>query len=327
MTATKGILSANTRMKMARNNFRSSKLKRLQEMNRTRHIFSIISAMLLLSILSPASGHAIDNQKLHTFVSILPQAYFVERIGGEYVDIEVMVAPGQSPETYAPTPRQMSDLDHAEVYFAIGLPFENQLLRKIREIFRDLDIVSTQSGIALRAMEPHGEGHEHEPGASDPHVWLDPIAVKTISKNICDELTKLDPAHQPYYEKNLTIFQAELDSINAAIADRLEPYKGRHIFVFHPVYGYFADRYGLEQTAVEIEGKEPSAKQLASFIDMARADSVTVIFVQPQFSTKTAETIASAIGGTVIKVDPLSRDYLNNLGNIADRLAEGLGGK
>ena len=284
----------------------------------------ILSALFLIVILSCLPVYSESGEKINVFVSILPQAYFVERVGGEFVDVSVMVSPGQSPETYSPTPKQMSDLDGARAYFAIGLPFENQLLRKIREVFKNLDIVSTQEGIELRPMEAHeGEsGHEH--GSLDPHVWMDPLAVKTISKNIYDELIKLDSAHQPAYEKNLTVFQTELDSLNSLIASRLEPYKGRHIFVFHPVYGYFADRYGLKQTAVEIEGKEPSARQLAAFIEMARDDSVKVIFVQPQFSTKTAETVASAVGGVVVRVDPLARDYINNLGYITDRLVEGL---
>ncbi|MEW5925240.1 MAG: zinc ABC transporter substrate-binding protein [Candidatus Zixiibacteriota bacterium] len=294
---------------------------------RVMSLLSFALTLLLMAIVSAVPANSDSNEKINVFVSILPQAYFVERVGGEFVSIDVMVSPGQSPETYSPTPRQMSDLDGARAYFAIGLPFENQLLRKIREVYKKLDIVSTQEGIELRPMEALEKGSGHEHGALDPHVWLDPVAVKTISKNICDELVKLDPAHQPDYEKNLAEFQADLDSLNSLIAIKLEPFKGRHIFVFHPVYGYFADRYGLQQTAVEIEGKEPSARQLASFIEMAKADSVKVIFVQPQFSTKTAETIASAVGGAVVKVDPLARDYLNNLEFITSRLVEGLGRK
>lgn len=299
------------------------------QIKRVISLFGVAVTLFLIGILTAVPVYPDNNEKIRVFVSILPQAYFVERVGGDFVDVNVMVSPGQSPETYSPTPKQMSDLDGARAYFAIGLPFENQLLRKIREVFKNLDIVSTQEGIELRPMEAHEEGSGHEHGALDPHVWMDPIAVKTISKNICDELIKLDPAHQSNYEQNLAGFQTDLDSLNVRIAAGLEPYQGRHVFVFHPVYGYFADRYGLKQTSVEIEGKEPSAKQLTSFIEMARADSVKVIFVQPQFSTKTAETIASAVGGVVVRVDPLARDYMNNLGYITDRLVEGLntGGK
>ncbi len=287
---------------------------------------AIILWGLFLSVGFPVSAFPETDNKMKVFVSILPQKYFVERIGGDFVDIEVMVGPGQSPATYDPTPRQMSDIEHARVYFQIGVPFENQMLRKIREIFRDLDIVDTQAGVELRRMETFDDDHDNGQahGALDPHSWLDPRAVKIMARNICDELIKLDPDNRVVYESNLTEFHADLDSLDSTISRKLEPYRGRRIYVFHPVYGYFADRYGLKQVAVEIEGKAPRAKQLVDFIDRARADSIKVIFVQPQFSTKAAETIADAVGGKVMKVDPLAEDYLKNLKNIANYLEKGL---
>jgi len=295
-------------------------------MNKYRCLFLIVvTATLTMGLVfSAASDFESDSEKIKIFVSILPQAYFVERIGGEHVDVDVMVGPGQSPATYEPTPHQMSDLEHTEIYFRIGVPFENQMLRKIHEIFRKLDMVDCQDNIELRRMADMAGHEDHGHGAYDPHTWLDPVAAITISQNIYEALVRHDSTHKDEYKNNLDSLLADLDNLHREIAAMLEPYAGRRFFVFHPVYGYFADRYNLRQTAVEVEGKEPSARQLAQFIDIAGEDSIAVIFVQPQFSTKTAEIIARSIGGSVVKIDPLAVDYIENLRNIAFRLAEGL---
>ncbi len=96
------------------------------------------------------------------------------------------------------------------------------------------------------------------------------------------------------------------------------------MYVFHPAFGYFADAYGLIQVPIEIEGKEPGARQLSKLIDRAKKDRVKVIFVQPQFSARSAEAVAKAIGGVVVPIDDLGRDYLANLESIAAAIERGL---
>ncbi len=269
---------------------------------------------------------------INVFVSILPQKYFVERVGGDLVNVSVLVGPGQSPATYEPTPRQMSELSKAKIFFRIGVPFERSLVPKIESTFKNLAVVDTRKGIRLRRMaekhahdgKEHGEHHkdEHrdEAGAPDPHIWLDPILVNTQAKSICDALSNVDPQHAEMYRKNLEDFQNDLDKTNVRIAKVLAPLKGTVVFVFHPAYGYFTDRYGLKQVAVETGGKEPTARQLAALIDRAKQAGAKVIFVQPQFDRRNAETIAKAIGGAVVSLDPLSPDYLQNLNDMASRI-------
>jgi zinc transport system substrate-binding protein len=277
---------------------------------------------------------------LRVLVSILPQAYFVERIGADRVQVDVLVGPGQSPATYAPTPRQVGDLERADVYFAIGVPFERRLLAKLTGGLRDLNVVETQAGIPLRAMKTahtHQHDHDHavgedahaaeaeEPaGTKDPHIWLDPRLVKLMATTICEELCRLDPSSADTFRANLAAFHGELDAVDARIRALLAPLKGREFLVFHPAYGYFGDSYGLEQVAVEIEGKEASPRQLTMLIEKAKAAGARVIFVQPQFSMSSAEALAREIGGAVIPLDPLARDYLGNLEVMAEKLARGL---
>jgi len=251
----------------------------------------------------------------------VPQAYFVERIGGSYVDIDVLVGPGHSPTTYEPTPKQMARLEQSQVYFRIGTPFEKGFIGKIKTMFKRLRVVDTRENVPFRYFEK-SSGRD----TPDPHIWLDPKRVKIQADTIYMTLREIDPAHEETYKKNVRAFKDDLDAIDAKITEILAPIKGKTIYVFHPAFGYFCDSYGLKQVAVEIEGKEPSPKQLSHLITQAKKDGVKVIFVQPEFSAKNAEVIAKAIGGAVIPMDPLTRDYLKNLDRMANRIQQALSG-
>jgi zinc transport system substrate-binding protein len=257
--------------------------------------------------------------EISAFVSILPQAYFVERIGGNYVNVTVLVGPGQSPATYEPTPKQMARLGRSQLYFRIGTPFERGFIDKIYRTFTNLTIIDTRKGVTLRYFK-----QSQELEVPDPHIWLDPKRVKIQAETISQALKKTDPAHADEYEKNLKAFQADLDSVDAKIAGILAPLKGGKLYVFHPAFGYFAESYGLTQIAVEKEGKEPSPKQLSRLINKAKREGVRVIFVQPQYATKEARTVARAIGGAVVPINPLPRDYLKNLEDMANSIEKGL---
>jgi zinc transport system substrate-binding protein len=272
--------------------------------------------MLIVSAPSVAKTTA---GEISAFVSILPQAYFVERIGGKHVDVTVLVGPGRSPATYEPTPKQMARLGRSQLYFRIGTPFERGFIDKISRTFTNLTIIDTRKGVTLRYFK-QSQGLE----VPDPHIWLDPKRVKIQAETISKALKETDPAHADEFEKNLKAFQADLDRVDMKIAGILAPLKGGKIYVFHPAFGYFAESYGLTQVAVEIEGKEPSPKQLSRLINMAKKEEVRVIFVQPQYATKEARTVARAIGGVVVPINPLPWNYLKNLEDMANIIEKGL---
>jgi zinc transport system substrate-binding protein len=261
---------------------------------------------------------------ISVFVSILPQAFFVERIGGEHVAIQVLVGPGESPATYEPTPKQMAQMAESDLYFAIGVPFETAVLPRLRDSFKDLEIVETQAGIDMTPGLT-GHGHEgHEGGHLDPHVWLSPRHAKVIARNIMDALTHVDSANADDYASNLTKLVADLDETDALVARHLESFRGEEMYVFHPAYGEFAEAYGLTQVAIEVEGQSPSARQLAEMIERARTHNVKAIFIQPQFSNRMANTVAEAVGAQVVTLDPLSRNYLTNLREMAEKIRDAL---
>lgn len=266
-----------------------------------------------------------DGDRIALFVSILPQAYLAERVGCPYVQVDALVPPGQSPATYEPTPGQMVGLNRAKVFFSIGVPFERGFLGKISSILPDLPVVDTRAGIELRPMD---DGHRHEAGpeagGSDPHVWLDPRRAKLLAAAMCDHLARIDPGREAHYRRNLRMLHDDLDALDARIEQLLAPFAGRAIYVFHPSYGYFAERYGLRQVAVETAGKEPGPRHLAAIIRQAKDDGVSVVFVQPQFTHASAKTIGREIGGEVVTLDPLAWDYLRNLEDMAGKVKQAL---
>ncbi len=250
--------------------------------------------------------------RLSVFVSIPPQAYFVERIAGERVRIEVLVPPGQSPATYEPTPTQMAALAGADALLRIGVPFENGLMARIGESMPGLNVVDTRTGVPLRSFGEHG--------AEDPHIWLAPRLVEIQAGTIADELARLDPAHADEYEANRAAFVRELDALHEELAAVLP--EGATITVFHPSWGYFCDEFGLRQVAIEVGGKEPAPRRLQQMIEEARARQVSTVFVEPQFSSASAQAIAREIGAQVVSLDPLARDWADNLRDVAHKIAD-----
>lgn len=263
---------------------------------------------------------------LKVFVAIPPQKYFVDRIGGSYVEAGVLIPAGQNAHTYEPTPQQMTEMGNARVYFQAGLLLEDRVLAKAREVFPNLEIVDCRKGITLMPMtevdtdQPQGAAKE----GLDPHFWLDPKLAKIMAHTMADTLKGLDTAHAGEFAKRLAALDADLDAVDARIRAALAPLATREFLVYHPAFGYFAKAYDLKQVPVETLGKEPSARELTGIIDRAKRENIKVIFVQPQFSKRGAEAIAEAIGGAVVPLDDLAYDYVRNLEDIAQRIEKAL---
>lgn len=293
-----------------------------------------VGAGLVLLAVSAAGGcarHAAGPKgKLMVGVGVLPLAYIAERVGDGRVQTLVLVGPGQEPHTYEPMPRQVGEMAHADLYFSVQLPLETRLIEKIASMNPRLKVVDVRQGVVLRQMTPaeeaaeegHEHAHAHGGGEPDPHVWLSPANAKRIAANMARALSEADAAHAAEYQRNLDAFQSEMDALDAAIARTLAPFKGREFMVFHPAFGYFADAYGLKEMPVEVEGKDPGPRQLAEMIKLAKERNIRIIFVQPQFSPKSAAAIAEAIGGAVIPMDDLAYDYVKNLQDMAGKVQQ-----
>ena len=259
---------------------------------------------------SPSSASKKNESKIRVIVTIPPQAEFVERVGGERVQVTVMVPPGFSPHTYEPKPSQLKEVEEAEIYFAMGsgIDFEITWLSKLREINEAMLVVNCSEGIQIIDR--------------DPHVWLSPRNAKIIVNNVYKTLVQVDPANKQYYHENLEAYLQELDDLDGEIKTLFSNVTNRIFIVYHPSWGYFARDYGLIQISIEREGKEPTAASIAALIEQAKRLNIKVVVVSPQFNVKSAEVIADEIGGKIIFADPLAKDYISNLRSVASKLSE-----
>ena len=286
----------------------------------TLHVVRFAGALLLAFAGCTSAAAAADLPVV--FVSIPPQRYVVEHLAGSHARVEVMLPPGASPATYEPTPRQMAALNGAVLYLQIGVPFEGPVLAKISTLAPGLDVVDCRQGISLVPMEGSDDGHGH--GPLDPHIWLDPVRMKTVARTTARALSQRVPAAAAGIERLLARLLEEIDETNHRVEARLAPFGGRDLLVFHPAYGYFARRYGLVQIAVEAGGKAPSARQLAEIVDSLGDRETPAIFIQPQFSQTAARRVADALGCQLVVLDPLAEQYLDNLETMAERIASAM---
>jgi zinc transport system substrate-binding protein len=286
-------------------------------------IFLVLATFLLI-----CRGHAQAGKKLLVFVSIPPQKYFLQQIGRRRVEVQVMVQAGASPATYEPKPRQMAAISRSQIYFAIGVPFEKIWLKKIAAANPDMQVVHTDHGIQKIPMAANrieserqgGKDHQDSHGEFDPHIWLSPSLVMIQARTIFNALVQIDPDHRAVYETNTKVFLSKLAALDADLKKTFAGKQGLQFLVFHPSWGYFARSYGLEQVPIEIEGKDPKPAQLKALIEHAKKKHIHAIFVQPQFSSRSAELVAREIGGRVIFADPLAFDWSGNLREVAQKL-------
>jgi zinc transport system substrate-binding protein len=268
-----------------------------------------------------------NTNTLKIAVSISPQKYFVEKIGGSLVDVIALVPPGASPHSFEPKPSQMVELSQCILYFTIGIDFEAAWHDRLTSASKNLAIVPTDTGIEkiVSAHEHHDLGDEHEAGDEsgehvrfDPHIWLSPELVKHQAKIICDALTAADSLHKDTYQSNLSGFLKEIQILQEEIRRIRNGCPDNHGFmIFHPAWAYFAREFNLTEYPIEIDGKEPSPRELVNLVIFAKEKNIKTIFIQPQFSPQTALQIAKEIGASTIEVNDLAEDWAENLIQVA----------
>lgn len=285
-----------------------------------------VLGLLALTLLPAPAQSAAPDAALQVVVSILPQQFLVERIAGGRVKVLVLVRPGDNEATYTPGPATLAALDGARAWFTIGVPFEDAWQGRIARDRPALEIVPLADDLPKRAMDDiaaAGNDHRHE-GRPDPHTWTDPRLAARMAATIATALARLDPAGASSYRAGASALQGELQALHEEIAGRLEAVRGRTFIVFHPSWGYFADAYGLVQLPIELGGREPGPRSLAELVSRSRAAGARAVFVQPQFSQRSASAVAQALGVELVEADPLAPDYIANLRSIAASMATAL---
>ncbi|KIO43215.1 MULTISPECIES: metal ABC transporter solute-binding protein, Zn/Mn family [Sanguibacteroides] len=262
--------------------------------------------VLLLCIV--ACGTKQDKSK-NISVSILPQKYFVERIAGDFVRVNVMIPPGANPAISDLTSEQLKMLNNSSLYFAVGyLPFELTHIYSLLKNRRDIQLIKHTDAIEL--PEKEFPAHKHGDVESlDPHIWMSPTYAKQMARTIRDVLSDNFPEKKNLFSENCDRFMQEIDSVDREARRIILSKRHKLFLIYHPALTYFARDYGMEQIAIEDEGKEPNPVHVRAIIDRSREKGVRVVFIQSQFDEANARAIATEIGGEVIAIDPLSPDW------------------
>ena len=267
--------------------------------------------------------------KIKIVVSIAPLADFVEQVGGNKVDVVVMVPPGASPHAYEPRPNQLIKLNNADVFVKVGTPVEFELswMDKIISMNNSMLLINASENLELIFSEHyhlHGEpeqSYDHTE-TPDPHIWLSPVNAQTMVENIYQGLIKIDPGNRTTYENNKDEFIKKLQTLDVEIKAKLAEKKIRKFMIYHPAWGYFAHQYNLHQIPIEVEGKEPTVKGIQQIIERAKNNNIKIIFASPQFQTASAELIAREINSKLALISPMAKDYISNIRKFVELLYE-----
>jgi zinc transport system substrate-binding protein len=296
---------------------------------------------ILIGVLLFASFNSSSNEKIGVLVTIVPQAEIVEFIGGEYVDVTIMVPAGQSPHSFEPTPDQMKKVAKATAYFTVGSGVEFEVVHintileqnsnlKVFDCSKHINVISFDEHYGKEAHHEEEHDHEHEEGdddhhhtGTDPHIWTSPVNFKKMAEVVYNGLVEIDPDNQDEYYSNYQVYISKLDNLHTNVSNLLQLHEGKSFMVYHPAWGYFGNTYSLKMIAIEDQGKQPGPAGIDAIIKQARDENITVIFVAPQFDTSSAETIAFEIGGNVVFANPLMANYIETITKLAEDMATG----
>jgi len=280
----------------------------------------IIPTILISMLLFSCSTNSSDSGKIKIAVGVVPEAEFVEKVAGNLAEVVVLVPPGNSPANYQPTAVEMQALSDADIYFTLQMPTEEaNILPKVGNFNKNIKIVNLRDAVSKVYPLIMAEDHTHEgvtataEEAVDPHLWLSPKRSIVMVLTIADELSLLDPGNETIYRENAATYIKEIEALDKEISIRLSSLKHRSFMIYHGSYGYFADDYNLEMISIEVAGKKATALEIQQVIEHALEEEIKIVFYQEEFDDNQAQTIAKEINGKVVKVAPLSKNYLQSL--------------
>lgn len=235
-------------------------------------------------------------------------ADITQQVAGDRLQVRTLIPLGIDPHTFQPTPQDLARIADSQVLIVNGAGFETWLEEIIANVGGDRMVIEASAGLTSRAAHAHeedesAEDHHH---ASDPHFWLDPIAVITYVENIRAGLAAADPAGQETYAQNAAAYIAHLNELDAWIREQVSaiPAEKRLIVTNHESFGYFADRYDFQVIGAIIPsvstGASTSAQDLAGLVDQIRATGASAIFIETGANPRLAEQLAQETGVKVI---------------------------
>jgi len=255
------------------------------------------SSKFLVFLLLPIISFAINIS-----VTILPQKGIVEAIGGNKVNVNVMVPPGNSPATYSANFKQLKELKNSQIYFTIGVPFDKKYTNKIQQINSDIKIIDFAKFIKKD---------------KNPHIWLSPALLMLEAKTVLDILITNDPDNKNLYLENYKKFINKLANLETK---GLKEIKQKAFLTFHPSFYYFAKDFHIKQLAIQKEGKNPSFSYLAKIIKLAKKENIKTVIISPEFPTKYAKIVANKINAKVVVISPLNESPIKTINQLIEAL-------
>ncbi|MGM0376358.1 MAG: metal ABC transporter solute-binding protein, Zn/Mn family [Bacteroidota bacterium] len=252
-------------------------------------------------------------------VTIEPLKFFVDRLTGENVDVNVMVPTGSSPQTYSPTSGQLARVSSAGLYVQVGeLGFEKVWMEKIRGFNKEMNVLNLSENIDLIGGSDHDhdhENHNHSEG-KDPHIWMSPKVVRNFLPHLRDALKKAFPGQSDVIGQNYPELYDDVESLDRKFSELADQLDHNKFMIFHPALTYLARDYGLEQVPIEYEGKEPSPRKLRELIDLANEEDIRVIFIQAEFDERNAQMVKDATDAKLAVINPLAYDWQESMEEI-----------
>lgn len=285
-------------------------------MRKILYLFIYIALAMMLYSCNNIEKKSYDNT---IFVSIAPLKPIVEAIVGDDFSVEVLVPAGASPETFEPTPKQFIALNESIMVLSTGLlDFEKSILQRVHDQSKVINLSQGIATIAGSCSHTHHGKHCHH--GVDPHIWCSPKCIDIMAKNMYNALVAMVP-DKDYTTAYSTLNEQikELDSVVTKLCNNSSlPY----FIIYHPALTYLARDYNLEQVAIEHEGKEPSAKHLATIIERARRDGMKRVFYQSEFPESSVAIVAEDIGAETVEINPLDENIFENIVTIATLITE-----
>jgi len=274
--------------------------------------------LAILMILSCNRNSPVKEAKIIT-VSIAPFEYFVKEIAGDDFSVNIMVPPGANPHIYEPYPDQITRLRKSVAYISNGyLGFEMTWLDRFYEMNKSM--VRQSIGKSINPIESKHEHETRHAEGADPHYWVSPKCAASMALSVRDLVCKLNPSETKKYESNCSALLTRISELDKRAEAFFAEFEGTPFMIYHPNLAYLARDYGLEEVAVEFEGKEPPPSRLKYLIDLARTKKINTIFVQREYDSKNAKAIADEIGAEIVVIDPLSVDWLKATTEIIEGL-------
>jgi zinc transport system substrate-binding protein len=283
-------------------------------------VISLKKCLILLGVVALAAGAA---ERPVVFVSISPQAWLVKRLAGESVEVQTLLSAGGNPHTFEPGARQVKKLSDATLYLTVGMPFEAALVSRASRLNPGLSVAGMDAGMAKLGG---GTAHDHDaPGhvcsaEGDPHIWLSPRLFCAMASNTVTALDRVFPQWHPAFVTNLACTVAEIQESDRAVRAAVRGASVKVWAAYHPSWSYFAEDYGLTLLVIEKDGKAPPARHLAEVIGRARAAGVKVVFAEPQYDSRPAQTVAKQVGARLETLDPLQEDWPALMRELAEKL-------